>query len=215
MFENWTNGIDRICVATLERSVRVVAVVAPHAKAGVSSLAVGLADASHLSGRSTLLFDLSSGSASKGSFSVETDKRRFDRARIALDPKTRRMFSSTEHVRALLAGDLASYATIILDLPPVLDQTGQSINAAAAAAASDSVLLVALTGRTRRDDLAAARGLLDLAGASGAGVVMNDLAAPSVGAEIAREMARIERFVPTFARWGARKALASPLLNRV
>lgn len=219
MLQSWTSGIDRVCVATLDRGVRVLAVVAPRGKAGVSSLAAGIAEASQLSGRATLLFELSAGVASvppsDHAYVIERDDCGFDRARIALDQRSRQLLSSSAYVRSLLKGDLGTYGAIVLDLPPLLDGSGSAINAAAAAAASDGVLLVALTGSSRREDLIAARQLLDQAGARVAGIAMNDLAAPTLGAEIAREMSRIERILPGLARWVARRALASPLLNRV
>lgn len=222
MLSSWTNGVDRVCIATFDRGVRVLAVAGARAGAGVSSLSGSIAESLSLSGRSTLLVDLSApgsnpatSSGVDGAPGIEQDERGFDRMRVPHDARSRGLFSSTEHVRRLLDGQLKSYSSIVIDLPPLLDTSGQWVNPVAAAAGSDGVLLIAMTGRSTREDLAAARSLLELGGAKPVGIVMNDLAAPTLGAEVAREMRRIERFLPRLASWCSRKALASPLLNQV
>lgn len=226
MSQSWTTGIDRVAMATLERGIRTLAVVAPHRCAGVSAIAARLAEASQFSGRSTLLIslgDVATKAAAPSSrnrpdalaFEVAPAACGYHHTTVSLDAPARAVLSSTARLRALLDERCTAYEAVILDLPPLVASSPLTINAAAAAASCDGVLLVALTSRTRGADLNTARSLLDLGGAKLAGVIMNDLAAPTLGAEIAREMARIERFAPRVARWGARKALASPILNRV
>lgn len=213
-------------MATFERGVRTLAIAAPHCNAGVSAIAARLAETSQLAGRSTLLISLGDVAAKTAvpasrsrpdalAFDIAPVACGYHRASVPIDTQARAILSSTERVRALLSERCSAYECVILDLPPLVESSPCAINAAAAAAACDGALLVGLTSRTRGADLIAARSLLDMAGAKLAGVVMNDLAAPTLGAEIAREMARIERFAPRVARWGARKALASPILNRV
>lgn len=222
MYRSWTNSVDRVCLTTFDRGIRVLAVAGARAGVGVSSLTTSIAEALCLSGRRTLLLDLSSPGAGQpvpdcGVLALATvrNSRGVDRMTVPLDARYRRLFSSTEHVRGLLDGELKGYSAIVIDLPPLLDVSGDWVNPVAAAAGSDGVLLVAMTSVSHREDLAAARSLLELGGARNVGVVMNDLAAPTLGAEVAREMRRIERYLPRFANWCSSKALESSILNRV
>jgi Mrp family chromosome partitioning ATPase len=76
--------------------------------------------------------------------------------------------------RENLDGDLAEYSRVVLDLPPICDESGDSVGSTSFAAICDRVLLVCLLGVDRKAEIAEASAILNGAGAPLSGVVSNE-----------------------------------------
>ncbi|MEZ5843429.1 MAG: hypothetical protein R3D27_06790 [Hyphomicrobiaceae bacterium] len=127
--------------------------------------------------------------------------------------RARAQFNNVEEMRKLLHVELAAYQAIVIDLPPVLDESDDHINPLAAMAAADGSFLLCMAGRIDRSSLARTMTLVKQSGVELLGIVVNDAENPSLGAELAREARRIERILPRFSRWLQRKALAAGFIN--
>jgi Mrp family chromosome partitioning ATPase len=217
-----TRFCEQIMLAANTAGVRIIGIASAEAGAGVSLIARGLAETYARAGMRTLLLDLSrSGggpatwapSRSAAAEAVERDAVGFDRITGSAAPTTRPLFNNLALLRQAYADELSEYGTIVVDLPPVLHDGADLINGAAAALACDGVVLVCPTGRMSRTRLAQASGALRGAHVKLLGTVLNEQHAPTLGREIAREAARLQRISPRLARWIGRQALASEFLN--
>lgn len=225
MSDSWIPIAERIVFATLDRGHRSIAVTSAQARAGVTTLSETLARVTTLSGKRTLLIDLS-GIAGHGastsawtpgernvSIAIQPDPLSFSRLPVQFSQEGRYVFSNVALVRQALAEDFAEFEAIFVDLPPVPQGGSDRINGSAMAAACDGTLVVCLSGSLSRSDASACRQELENAQAKIVGVVMNDRYNPTLGAELAREARRLRRWTPRVSAWLERKALASVFLN--
>lgn len=81
---------------------------------------------------------------------------------------------SAVQLRDVLDNELAEYARIVLDLPPVCDDASDSISSASFATVCDGVVLVCLLGTDRRSEIAETAAILNSSGAKLAGIVSNE-----------------------------------------
>ena len=225
MLQSWVRPVEQIVLPALESRIRVLGFTAPSAGAGVSTLAAAAAETLARSGIKVLLLDLTrpatDDSSPTGWIPGDGGARELvTRAAAGYDVLTaephadsRFLFNNSMRLRQTLAGDLASYATIIIDLPPLLATDAHSINPVAAALLCDSVMLVCANGRTSRAGVRAAVQLAKTSGVKLAGTVFNDYGAQPLAAEIAQSVQRRLRFAPGLAARLARWAQHSTLLR--
>jgi Mrp family chromosome partitioning ATPase len=144
---------------------------------------------------------------------VVSDPAGFDRLCLVPPPQARSRFNDAEAIRAMMRDDLARYAAIVADLPTIVGASPAGLSPSVAAGAFDTVILVAMTGRTAPRVLTNAVKSLAEARSSLAGIVANDLMAPTLGREIAREARRFGCISPMWAarvaRWSRRSSLLS------
>ena len=217
--------IEKIFHSTLGNGTRVIGLASPCSGSGVTSLAVALARRCALGGIQTLLIDMASpvmvdsqasdwtpGRGGVGQ-EIECDKLGFDRLPVRPSAETVYKFRDPATLREVFSEELTRYDAIIIDLAPVPNSDPAAIPGAIGASACDSVLLVGMTGRITRYDLDAAIDALKATNAPLAGIILNDRDNPTLGAEIAREARRIERFLPRLSRSIQKVANRVRLLN--
>jgi Mrp family chromosome partitioning ATPase len=227
MIDDWSRTAEQIMLSSTESKIRVLAVTSALPAAGVSTVAAGVAAAFARSGRKTLLIDLTAtiDAHSRAGTWVPGDVLSPDNIKTVSDglfqftaaptPLTRALFSNVELLQKAFQRDLAAFATIIIDLPAVLETDAERLNPIAAARAADAVVLVGLTGLTTRTELAEATQQLRQVGVNVTGLILNDQYCATLGEEIADvSYNRFGRTFPRAANWIAQKALASTYLGR-
>ena len=227
MMDDWSRTAEQIMLSTIENKIRVLAITSPFRGAGVTTVASGLAAVFAQSGRKTLLVDLSGAAPAGGAAPMWVPGKPVPPdsivsghdglAVLAVSPgaATRPLFNNVELLQAAFQRDFFGYASIIIDLPALDNTEAGSLNPVAIARAADAVFLVAPTGFTARDDLAAATQKLRQVGAPVSGVIMNDQYCATLGDQIAAmSQKRLARIFPRLARWITSKAHASTYLNR-
>ena len=217
--------IERIHLATFGKGDRIVGLTAPYPASGVSLVASLLAERCKLSGTPTLLCDLSMaddarfdsskwspGDGSAGQ-AARADPLGFDRLTPRPGKEDKFRFSDAKKLRSMFDDDLVRYHAIIVDLAAQGAEAQSAIDATVAATACDAIMLVCQVGSVTRPMLAAATAALNEAGAPLRGVIANEVNAPTLGQEIAREARKLEKYAPYLARWIARKAEQSEILS--
>ncbi len=120
-------------------------------------------------------------------------------------------FQDRHLLRALFDRDLRDYRTIIVNLP-MLDQEAY-IDGALAAVACDTVFLVCAAGRTDRQRLSHAISALRSIQVPLSGLILNDRDNPTLGAELARQVHRFNRYMPRMCDAAERWLTRTPLLS--
>lgn len=227
MTNDWSRIAEQLMLSISDSKLRIVAITGLTGGAGASTAARELAATFARAGRSTLLVDLSRPmSATAADPGVEptsalthaphiSNETGLAELTITPTPESLPRFSNPDRLRRVLDTDLAQYETVIIDLPPVGEIDDTAINPVAAARAADAVFLVASTGTTRRDELAAASQVLRQVGAPLAGVIMNDRDCSTLGEQLARTALHgLGPIMPRLGHHIAARALASSYLNR-
>jgi Mrp family chromosome partitioning ATPase len=226
MIDDWSRTAEQLMLSTIESKIRVVAITSPVGGAGTSTVAIGLAQAFAQAKRKTLLIDFSTSAqddvtgdwapgkplppdaikVGSGGLAVLT---------AAVTPSNRAVFGNIDLLAKFFQHDLASYDSIILDLPAIDAASQTAINPVAAARAADAVFLVGLTGLTLRGEMTDAMQKLRQVGANVTGVVLNDQFCATLGEEIADvSYTRLGRHFPRAAQWIAHKALAAASMGQ-
>ena len=226
MIDDWSRTAEQLMLSTIEGKIRVLAITSPIAWAGTSTVAAGLAEAFARAKRKTLLINLSAPVSAQdfgGDWApgrplppdaIKVGNDGMATLSIAATPLNRAEFGNVERLVKFFQHDLASYDTIILDLPAIGDASRDTINPVAAARAADAIFLVGLTGLTLRAEMAETVQKLRQVGANVTGVILNDQFCATLGEEIADvSYTRLGRRFPRVAQWIAQKALTASALG--
>jgi hypothetical protein len=217
--------LERMRHATYTQGARIIALTAPHANAGNSLIAGLFAQRLHETGLKVLLVDASlppdprtpPGRWQPGDGQtadrVAREAEGPDRLWVTIHPDDASRFNDPVRIRAMFETDLAAYDAIIVDCAASRIGSGAAIEAMTIAAISGASLVIGKANRTFGHERDAALTLLAECRAPLAGFVINDLIAPSLGAEIAREVRRFRRFRPRWADRLAAWAESLPLFN--
>lgn len=217
--------LERMRHATFTQGARIIALTAPHANAGNSLIAGLFARRLHETGLKVLLVDASlppdprirpgqwQPGDGQASALVAAEPDGPDRLWITIHPDDAGRFNDPARLRGMFETELAAYDAIIVDCAASRIGSGAAIEAMTIAAISGATLLIGKANRTFGHERDAALGLLAECRAPVAGFVVNDLIAPSLGAEIAREVRRFRRFHPRWADRLAAWAETLPLFN--
>lgn len=221
-FDPASEPIELVHFATFGQGARVTAIVGVERDCGASSLAEALATRSALGGAKTLLLDVSVSEPAHQTpdggalvdLAAVRDNRAFDR--VTLRPEGREMFvfRDATSFRRLLDDDFSRYDSIVVDTAPLLGSQIQPLPGRLAIVGADSVVLVCLAAQITKRSLSESMRAIEEGRANLAGVVVNRRDQPSLGAELAREMRRVRRFVRV--KWLARleaRFLASKFLD--
>jgi len=222
----WHEEVQRIRLATFGRGIRLIGFTSPCANAGVTSLCTALATVTAASGLRTLLVDLSEGpgtgdenpplwlpGSGNAAVAIPEEPSPFDRLRAQLTPETRDLFNNSAQLRRTLMDELSEYAAVVVDLAPLKPRFPGAIDAASAAAACGNVYLVCVTGEVTKTEVSESVARLHSAGVEILGFILNEVANPTLGAELAREIMRFRRLAPRLTARFAEKLLSSPFLN--
>ncbi|MEO1067318.1 MAG: hypothetical protein AAFW47_08060 [Pseudomonadota bacterium] len=215
MAANAIQEIEDIHSRTFGRGARTIGVTGPAPKSGASTVAKSLATRCALSGKTTLLMDMSRGpddvrdgddntgwhpgEAGMGQ-KIHKAKSGYDVLPVTPGGNTKFLFRDAKHLQQMLAEDLNRYDQVVVDLSPVPDEGRSSVPASIGAAACDAVILVCRTYAVTQAAVEdAVKNLADNE-AKIAGLVMNDQNAPTIAEELLREMNRIRWFLPKGVR---------------
>lgn len=225
MRQTWIRPIEQIVLPALEGKLRILGFTSPGHGAGVTSICQAAAETIARSGVKVLLLDLTQASEATGrvpgwvpglSAAREQAHRHesgFDILTAQPSPETRFLFNDGKRLRLALAAELADYAVVIVDLPPLLDASAEIVNPVAAALACDQVLLVCANALTRRPEARSAVALARASGIKLSGTVFNDLGRPGLVEEIATSLAHWTRFWPALSIRLDRLIRTNPILN--
>lgn len=136
-------------------------------------------------------------------------------SRVSLRPSAEELLPMRDiaRLKKILRDDFPSFDVIIIDTPPAHDVNGHALPATIIANACDTVLLVCVTANITRTLLEEACVNLRAVNAPLAGVIVNRREQPTLGAEIAREARRFQKYFPSASAKIERRALASIILN--
>lgn len=217
--------LERLRNATFTRGARVVAFTAPHADAGTSLLAAMFAQRLHEAGLRVLLLDASLAvdpRASGGNWAPGDGSARDmvapgleepDRLWIAVHPDDAGRFNDPARLRRMFEEDLAHFDAIIVDCAPCEVGSGAAVEAMTIAAIAGATVLVGKANRTLGHERDGAMLLLRECRAQMAGIIINDVIAPRLGAEFARKARIFQRYVPRLVQRFSRWAEDLPLLD--
>jgi len=219
---NHFQSIQDIVIAISGAEKQIVGLTSPERDDLVSSIAKAVALFTARSGKSVLLVKLSQpvdGNASDGTLSDLSERRNLVHRRQGLDyialvlsPDSPYSFSDTAKIRSALDGLLNSYELIVLELGPVFANSAGTMNPLPAAAACDRLLLTCRRGM-KRAVLAEVAEKMRAARCSVDGIILNDMAYLTAGAEIAQLASRLFWPVPRLRRCIQNWAMNSELLN--
>lgn len=226
MRQTWIRPIELVVLPALDGRIRVLGFTSPDHGAGVTSVARAAAETIARSGVRTLLLDLTTAAgksdsapngwtpgAQSAAAGAQADAAGYDVLIAQPTTEARFLFNDAKRLRQTLSDELAGYAVIVVDLPPLLESSAESINPVAAALACDRVLMVYAKGLTRRVDMTAAGDLAKASGIKLEGLVYNEHGEPSLGKELAAKVARLTPKWPRLFGWLERTLLQSPILR--
>ena len=175
----WQRSIEQLVLTAARENARVIGLAALKRGAGVSLVCHQLARTIAGGGTKTLFLDTCEvqGEADRvdnASALISPSAGGYDIFRAQSNEHRRQLFGSALKVRQLLSTDLAEYGSVIVDLPPLTDETDMVINTTAIASVCDRLLLLCVVGQDTRADLAEAVANLKSAGATPAGIISNE-----------------------------------------
>ncbi len=216
--------IERVFLSAAARGGRVLGVVGCGPGEAQHLLARALAERSARSGVPTLLLDLSlpvgpvtdrirwaPGDERVGE-SIQRDPRGFERLTAVACPTTVMRFRNLGGLKHLLEQELAHYQAIVIDAGSLLGTDEAAIPAATIAQACETIVMATIPGAMRRDQFEAAVATLGAAASRMVGLVLDDAGNPTVGEELCRLAARLERYLPAVSRKLTRWLSQRPLL---
>lgn len=127
--------------------------------------------------------------------------------------EARAAYNDQLRVSAAIDRQFADYDLVILSLAGLGEVSGDRINAVAAGAAADGIVVVCPTNMTMQSQMQDAMELVEAAGGKVVGCIMDDRANPSLASEVGLSLRRSLRFVPPLARWAGKRFERSALLQ--
>lgn len=225
MRQSWIRPIEQVVLPALEGKLRILGFTSPDHGAGVTSVAQAAAETIARSGIKVLLLDLTQASDAAGGGhgwipgapgtqqGARPHAAGYDMLLAQPSADTRFLFNDGKRLRTALADELAEYAVIVVDLPPLLDASSLIINPVTAALACDKVLMVYAKGLTKRVDMAAATDLARASGIRLEGLIFNERGQPSLAREISSTIRRFAPIWPSLFGWLDRKVQSSPIFR--
>ncbi|MDX2158559.1 MAG: hypothetical protein SFW09_18825 [Hyphomicrobiaceae bacterium] len=213
--------VEQIALTLQSTGLRKVAFTAVETDPVTTSLAKDVAEVAARSGRRTLVLDLAGSSTAPGWLpgddmvepAPDATGRKFDSLRAPAGAAARAAYNNPERVGDALDGLLASYDLVILCTAGLIDDRDDRVNAVAAGAATDGIILVCPTGLVTVTKLQRAMQLVAAAGGKVVGTVLDDRANPLLVDELSDVVQRTLAFVPPVGRWLAERVRRSEFLR--
>lgn len=219
----WVTEVERIVLATRKLGGRSIALTSPRRAVGCDSLTKLLARNFYCSAWSSLRIDLTRPLQSNDVADDWIPGRElgpqtktpygFDEVVVHPSEVSRSLYSNVELMRRSLDQDFTSYDRVVVSLPPVLEASGNYINAVSASLACDVVFLVCATGVTRRADVSTAIERLEDAGSNIVGTILNNANTSTPGQDLAKLSNVIAWVSPSLADRYKSYVLSIGLLN--
>lgn len=223
MIEEWGRSVEQILLAAEESKARVIGVVSPEGKSGVTTLCQHLADAALRAGSRPLLADFAKPVIAGGKSgwgpghgalqAIQSKPDSYDVLEARPTAQSRPLFNSVNTLRHMFDDELRVYDRIVIDLPAAMHPGQEFLNPVAAARAADIVILVCVPGRNKQASVKSTVDMLEAAGVKLAGVVLNDVSNAQLGTKLAQNTHKLSRWSPRFAKWLERKILQNDFLK--
>lgn len=221
---------EQLFIVAETTNCRTLCITACHAKAGVTSLAMAIAERYMLAGYKTLLLDLnlhspsfipveqkkvenSSPQKSLTLISEKSSNRCFQGLCCDLDTASLLEMRKGFYLNKQLDIWLQDYERIVVDTSPLLRQNRGNIPSNLVAAACDKTLLSVLAGKTTKSEIQKALKLLELESISMLGTVLNLYEQPTLSQELQREIDRFQWFPETILNWLKQKIRNNKFIN--
>ena len=183
--DEWASSAEQIAISQIIKGTRLLGFVSPTADSGTSLLARMVAEAmgradvkillTNLNTTQNVIRDSAAVTVSEPWQPIRGDTNRLiDVLTANVTAETRPIFNNNGWLASFFAEQLRTYSTIILDLPPLLDEHKDRLSPLAAASVCQAVILTCPTGRVTRPQLATSLQLLDSADANVIGLVVEE-----------------------------------------
>jgi Mrp family chromosome partitioning ATPase len=183
--DEWASSAEQIAISQIIKGTRLLGFVSPTADSGTSLLARMVAEAMGRADVKTLLANLNTTqNAIRGGAAVAVSvpwqpirgdtNDLIDVLTANVTAETRPVFNNNGWLASFFAEQLRTYSTVILDLPPLLDEQKSRLSPLAAASVCQAVILTCPTGSVTRPQLATSLQLLDSADANVIGLVVEE-----------------------------------------
>jgi Mrp family chromosome partitioning ATPase len=183
--DEWAGSAEQIAISQIIKGTRLVGFVSPTAAANTSLLARMVAEAMGRAGLKILLANLNTTqnivhdsaavAVSEPWQPIRGDSNRLvDMLSANVTAETRPVFNNNGWLASFFAEQLRTYSTVILDLPPLLDEQKSRLSPLAAASVCQAVILSCPTGSVTRPQLATSLQLLESAEVNVIGLVVED-----------------------------------------
>jgi Mrp family chromosome partitioning ATPase len=183
--DEWESSAEQIAISQIIKGTRLLGFISPTAGSGTSMLARMVAEAMGRADVKTLLANLNSmQKVARESAAIAVSEpwqpirgdtnRLVDVLTANVTAETRPIFNNNGWLAGFFAEQLRTYSTIILDLPPLLDEQKNRISPLAAASICQAVILTCPTGGITRPQLASSLQMLESADANVIGVVVEE-----------------------------------------
>lgn len=204
---------EQLFIMAEATNCRSLCVTGCHADAGVTSLAMAMAERYILAGYKTLLLDLNlhkpsfipvEGETLSGNVTLITEKeshRCFQGLCCNLDTASILEMRRGAFLDQQIEIWQESYERIVVDTSPLLQKNKGNIPANLVAAACDNTLLSVLAGRTTKTEVEKALKLLDMESINLLGTVLNLKDQPTLSEEMVREINRFSWLPEGVLNW--------------
>jgi hypothetical protein len=183
--DEWASSAEQIAISQIIKGTRLVGFVSPTADSSTSLLARLVAEAMGRSGLKILLANLntiqdvvrdnSAVAVSEPWQPIRGDTNRLiDTLSANVTAETKPTFNNNSWLGGFFAEQLRTYSTIVLNLPPLIDEQKNRLSPLAAASVCQAVILTCPTGSVTRPQLAASLQLLDSADVNVIGLVVEE-----------------------------------------
>lgn len=183
--DEWASSAEQIAISQIIKGTRLVGFVSPTADSSTSLLARMVAEAMARAGLKILLADLNTTqdvvrNCAAVAVSDPWQPIRGDTARLIdtlsanVTAETKPTFNNNGWLANFFAEQLRTYSTVVLDLPPLIDEQKNRLSPLAAASVCQAVVLTCATGSVTRPQLATSLQLLDSVNVNVIGLVVEE-----------------------------------------
>jgi Mrp family chromosome partitioning ATPase len=183
--DEWASSAEQIAISQIIKGTRLLGFVSPTADLSTSLLAKMVAEAMGRSDLKILLANLNTTqNVVRDSAAVAVSEpwqpirgdsnRSIDVLTANVTAETRPIFNNNGWLGSFFAEQLRTYSTIVLDLPPLLDESKNRLSPLAAASICQAVILTCPTGSVTRPQLATSLQMLESADANVIGLVVEE-----------------------------------------
>jgi Mrp family chromosome partitioning ATPase len=183
--DEWASSAEQIAISQIIKGTRLLGFVSPTADSSTSLLAKMVAEAmgraelkillANLNTTQTVVRDSAAVTVSEPWQPIWGDANRLiDVLTANVTAETRSIFNNNGWLASFFAEQLRTYSTIVLDLPPLLDESKNRLSPLAAASICQAVILTCPTASVTRPQLANSLRLLESADVNVIGLVVED-----------------------------------------
>lgn len=204
---------EQLFIRAEDKACKSICITACEQEAGVTSVAMALAERYLLAGYNTLLVDLN---LFQPSFAPVKSDDESSLTSLIEDKKTKKCFHGiccdnesinilqmrqVQHLEKRISEWKSNYDRVVIDTSPLLRKNKGNIPANVVASVCDSTILIVLAGYTNRSDLILALKLLNNQKTHLLGTILNNVKNPNLQEELKREIKRLTFLPKPIVNW--------------